>query len=70
MIGYFPQARFSLLRGSGLKWDYLSYKAFMAEVLPLTREWIEINVRRLFAHLDLVLPLTREWIEILSLRSR
>ena len=39
----------------------------LSAVLPLTREWIEINVRAIrFCFAVLVLPLTREWIEIKS----
>ena len=35
-------------------------------VLPLTREWIEIESGVKKIHAKLVLPLTREWIEIRS----
>ena len=34
------------------------------EVLPLTREWIEITFTSLPSSSPKVLPLTREWIEI------
>ena len=35
-----------------------------ASVLPLTREWIEMEEDMVFARAAKVLPLTREWIEI------
>ena len=36
--------KFSLLRGSGLKWDFYTNGIKAEDVLPLTREWIEIVV--------------------------
>ena len=36
-------------------------------VLPLTREWIEISIKPLLFNALSVLPLTREWIEIANL---
>ncbi len=57
--------RFSLLRGSGLKFELLEGGADgIAAVLPLTREWIEIDMLYRQLRDTSVLPLTREWIEI------
>ena len=55
---------FSLLRGSGLKYCLNNHKQQGNQVLPLTREWIEIFQYLLNERDRLVLPLTREWIEI------
>ena len=38
-------------------------------VLPLTREWIEIDFCAAESIAEAVLPLTREWIEIFTLLS-
>ena len=55
---------FSLLRGSGLKYDQLVKLNVNIRVLPLTREWIEIRQSTASISFFIVLPLTREWIEI------
>ena len=39
----------------------------LVEVLPLTREWIEILAQADIDNLLGVLPLTREWIEITTI---
>ena len=57
-------SRFSLLRGSGLKYENNANMATRRLVLPLTREWIEMASGRSESNSILVLPLTREWIEI------
>ena len=55
---------FSLLRGSGLKFEKAFENANKPLVLPLTREWIEMPIYLKNAAVFAVLPLTREWIEI------
>ena len=55
---------FSLLRGSGLKFPIVAEALPNIIVLPLTREWIEIQTIDEAETKTTVLPLTREWIEI------
>ena len=55
---------FSLLRGSGLKSTVNPELKGYGAVLPLTREWIEIEIPQRSGGEARVLPLTREWIEI------
>ena len=42
----------------------MKVKMFRLNVLPLTREWIEMNITDRLYLISYVLPLTREWIEI------
>ena len=60
---------FSLLRGSGLKYEALRNDRRSNVVLPLTREWIEITKSINLSAKSKVLPLTREWIEIIKMLS-
>ena len=59
------------LRGSpsyeGVDWNIknITSQVYAADVLPLTREWIEITAVYYQLRPLEVLPLTREWIEIL-----
>ena len=57
-------SKFSLLRGSGLKFSEASGNLKVCVVLPLTREWIEIFCHSVPYSRSVVLPLTREWIEM------
>ena len=57
---------FSLLRGSGLKYNAWVTNKNGVRVLPLTREWIEIVTVNIICCPVNVLPLTREWIEIVE----
>ena len=61
---YNTKIKFSLLRGSGLKFFRINIKTGDFMVLPLAREWIEILNQPKQRGGDFVLPLAREWIEM------
>ena len=47
-----------------MKYDVAKNVYNKLQVLPLTREWIEISAVIVLQDIAPVLPLTREWIEI------
>ena len=65
IVRYCDILQFSLLRGSGLKYYAYEDNEPCLDVLPLAREWIEINSPRSIPPRLSVLPLAREWIEII-----